>query len=44
MLPRVRSAFDRLLQERGLLSPDSAPYFSPLGHPVFELPVWVAER
>jgi hypothetical protein len=44
MLPRVRNAFDRLLQERGLLSSDPAPYFSPLGHPLFELPVWVAGR
>jgi hypothetical protein len=44
MLPRVRSAFDRLVQERGLLSPDPAQYFGPLGHPVFELPIWVARR
>ena len=44
MLPRVQTAFDRLLQERGLLSSDPAPYFSPLGHPLFELPVWVADR
>jgi hypothetical protein len=42
MLPRVQNAFDRLLEERGLLSSDPAPYFSPLGHPLFELPVWVA--
>src|SRR4029453_662647 len=39
MLPRVQNAFDRLLEERGLLSSDPAPYFSPLGHPV-----WVAGR
>jgi hypothetical protein len=44
MLPRVRVAFDRLLQERGLLLPDPAPYFGPLGHPLFELPVWLAHR
>jgi hypothetical protein len=44
MLPRVRNAFDRLLRERGLLTPDPAPYFGPLGHPVFELPVWVVRR
>jgi hypothetical protein len=44
MLPRVRDAFDRLVRERGLLTPDPAPYFSPLGHPVFDLPVWVALR
>jgi hypothetical protein len=44
MLPRVGSAFDRLVQERGLLSPDPAQYFGPLGHPLFELPVWVAGR
>jgi hypothetical protein len=44
MLPRVRRAFDRLVQERGLLSPDPAQYFGLLGHPVFELPVWVARR
>jgi hypothetical protein len=44
MLPRVRVAFDRLLQDRGLLSPDPAPYFGPLGHPLFELPVWLARR
>ena len=44
MLPRVQNAFDRLLQERSLLTSDPAPYFSPLGHPLFELPVWVASR
>jgi hypothetical protein len=44
MLPRVRNAFDRLLRERGLLTPDPAPYFGPLSHPLFELPVWVAHR
>jgi hypothetical protein len=44
MLPRVRDAFDRLVEERGLLTADIAPYFSPLGHPLFELPVWVALR
>jgi hypothetical protein len=44
MLPGVRNAFDRLVQERGLLRSDPAPYFSPLGHPLFELPVWVALR
>jgi hypothetical protein len=44
MLPRVRNAFDGLLQERGLLTPDAAPYFEALGHPIFELPVWVASR
>ena len=44
MLPRVRSVFDRLVQERGLLSPDSAKSFGPLAHPVFELPVWVTLR
>jgi hypothetical protein len=44
MLPRVQNAFDRLLRERGLLSPDLASYFGPLGHPLFELPVWVAYR
>jgi hypothetical protein len=44
MLPRVQNAFDRLLRERSLLSPDPASYFGPLGHPLFELPVWVAYR
>jgi hypothetical protein len=44
MLPRVRKAFDSLLQERRLLQPDPAPYFAALGHPLFELPVWVAGR
>ena len=44
MLPRVRTAFEGLLQERGLLTPDLAPYFGPLGHPLFELPVWVVGR
>ncbi len=44
MLPGVRRAFDRLVQERGLLSPEPVQYFGPLGHPVFELPVWVARR
>jgi hypothetical protein len=44
MLPRVRNAFDTLLRERDLLTPDPAPYFGPLGHPLFELPVWVARR
>jgi hypothetical protein len=44
MLPRVQNAFDKLVEERGLLSSDPAPYFSPLGHPLFELPVWIAGR
>jgi hypothetical protein len=44
MLPRVRKAFDSLLKERRLLEPDPAPYFEALGHPLFELPVWVAGR
>jgi hypothetical protein len=44
MLPRVRNAFDGLLRERRLLEPDPAPYFEALGHPLFELPVWVAGR
>jgi hypothetical protein len=44
MLPRVQKAFDDLLQERRLLQPDPAPYFEALGHPLFELPVWVAGR
>lgn len=44
MLPRVRNAFDSLLQERGLLTPDPVAYFNALGHPLFELPVWVAGR
>jgi hypothetical protein len=44
MLPRVRKAFDGLLQDRRLLEPDPAPYFEALGHPLFELPVWVAGR
>ena len=44
MLPRVRSAFDRLVRERRLLSPDPEGYFGPLGHPVFDLPVWMARR
>jgi hypothetical protein len=44
MLPRVRKAFDGLLRERGLLQPDPAPYFAALGHPLFELPVWLADR
>jgi hypothetical protein len=44
MLPRVGNAFSGLLRERGLLSSDPAPYFGPLGHPLFELPVWVAGR
>jgi hypothetical protein len=44
MLPRVRNAFDGLLRERRLLEPDPAPYFEALGHPLLELPVWVAGR
>jgi hypothetical protein len=44
MSPRVRRGFDSLLQERRLLEPDPAPYFEALGHPLFELPVWVAGR
>jgi hypothetical protein len=44
MSPRLRKAFDGLLQERCLLEPDPAPYFEALGHPLFELPVWVAGR
>lgn len=42
--PRLRTAFDRLLAERGLLAADPAPYFGALGHPLFELPGWVATR
>lgn len=41
---RLRTAFDRLLVERGLLADDPAPYFGVLGHPLFELPGWVAAR
>jgi hypothetical protein len=44
MSPRVRRGFDSLLRERRLLGPDPAPYFEALGHPLFELPVWVADR
>jgi hypothetical protein len=44
MLPRVRTAFDDLLQQRRLLEPDPAPYFEALGHPLFELPVWIVGR
>jgi hypothetical protein len=40
----VRDSFDRVLRERCLLTADPAPYFGPLGHPLFELPVWVASR
>jgi len=41
---RLRAAFEDLLQERGLLADDPAPAVGPLGHPVFELPVWMASR
>jgi hypothetical protein len=44
MRPAVRESFDGVLRERSLLTPDPAPYFGPLGHPLFELPVWVASR
>jgi hypothetical protein len=44
MLPRVRAAFDRLTCKHGLLADAIDPYFSVLGHPLFELPIWVAER
>jgi hypothetical protein len=44
MSPRLRKAFDGLLQERRLLEPDPAPYFEALGHPLFDLPVWLAGR
>jgi|SRR5215211_4878725 len=44
MLPRVRTAFDRLTRKHGLLTTDLNPYFPVLGHPLFELPIWVAER
>jgi hypothetical protein len=40
----VREVFDGVVRERSLLTADAAPYFRPLGHPVFELPVWVAGR
>jgi hypothetical protein len=40
----VRESFEGLLRERRLLTPDPAPYFQPLGHPLFELPAWVAAR
>src|SRR5215212_1975178 len=42
--PGVRDSFEVLLRERCLLTPDPAPYFQPLGHPLFELPVWVSSR
>jgi len=42
--PRVRESFEGLLRQRRLLTPDPAPYFQPLGHPLFELPAWVAAR
>jgi hypothetical protein len=42
--PRLRESFEGVLRERCLLSPDPAPYFRPLGHPLFELPAWVAAR
>src|SRR5688572_13323008 len=42
--PEVRRVFEGVLRERSLLTPDQAPYFQPLGHPLFELPVWVAGR
>jgi len=44
MQPRVRKAFEKLLQEHSFLTPDPAPYFGPLGPPLFELPGWVAIR
>ncbi|MGY1730530.1 hypothetical protein ACI798_03335 [Geodermatophilus sp. SYSU D01045] len=44
MRPRIRGAFDGLLDERGLLRLDPAPYSHPLGHPVLDLPVWVVDR
>jgi hypothetical protein len=44
MRPAVRGSFDGVLRERSLLTSDPAPYFGPLGHPLFELPVWVASR
>jgi hypothetical protein len=40
----MRESLEGVLQERSLLMPDPAPYFEPLGHPLFELPVWVASR
>jgi hypothetical protein len=42
--PSLRESFEAVLVERSLLTPDPAPYFQPLGHPLFELPVWVATR
>lgn len=42
--PRLRAAFKDLLAERRLLTPDPAPYFGVLGHPLFELPMWLGER
>jgi hypothetical protein len=44
MPPRVRRAFDRLVRKYGLLTSDLDPYFDVLGHPLFELPVWVTDR
>jgi hypothetical protein len=44
MSPRVRRAYDGLLQERGLLQADPTVYFRALGHPLFMLPVWIANR
>jgi hypothetical protein len=44
MLPRVQTAFDRLTRKHGLLTTDIDPYFAVLGHPLFELPIWVSER
>jgi hypothetical protein len=42
--PGMREVLEQLLRERSLLTPDPARYFEPLGHPLFELPVWVAGR
>jgi hypothetical protein len=42
MPTRLHQSFTVLLESRGLLTAGQTAYFGPLGHPVVELPVWVA--
>lgn len=41
--PRVGGDFDELVRRRHLLSEDPAVFFHPLGQPLAQLPLWVAE-
>jgi hypothetical protein len=44
MPPRLREAYDGLVASRGLLTTYGGRGLGVLGHPVYELPLWLADR